>query len=49
MAQAGLNDEKHWQLKISLDCPFKANKIPVLFCVLKAFSGFSSGNRIHTW
>ena len=23
MAQAGLNDEKNWQSKISLDCPFK--------------------------
>ena len=23
MAQAGLNDEKNWPPKISLDCPFK--------------------------
>ena len=23
MAQAGLNDEKNWKSKISLDCPFK--------------------------
>ena len=23
VAQAGLNDEKNWKLKISLDCPFK--------------------------
>ena len=23
MAQAGLNNEKNWQSKISLDCPFK--------------------------
>ena len=26
MAQAGLSDEKNWQSKISLDCPFKERR-----------------------
>ena len=30
VAQAGLNDEKNWGSKISLDCPFKSEKSLIL-------------------
>ena len=35
MAQAGLNDEKNWRAKISLDCPFEISTFKIGFAIEK--------------
>ena len=39
MAQAGLNGEKNWRSKISLDCPFKKMQFS-FFIKLNASNSF---------
>ena len=38
MALAGLNDKKNWQLKISMDCPFKYSRIVIQWPTIRSQS-----------